>query len=75
MAPGFLKLLRPGDIVLFVEAGFDRAVDIDDIADLISYLLSISDRDINTYKADRDENGTIDVDDVAAIIDEILSVE
>ena len=54
---------------------FDRAVDIDDIADLISYLLSISDRDINTYKADRDENGTIDVDDVAAIIDEILSVE
>ena len=57
------------------DVNFDRAVDIDDIADLISYLLSISDRDINTYKADRDENGTIDVDDVAAIIDEILSVE
>ena len=57
------------------DVNFDRTVDIDDIADLIGYLLSISDREINTYKADRDENGTIDVDDVAAIIDEILSVD
>ena len=44
MAPGFLKLLRPGDIVLFVEAGFQFHKDHDLLSALRGLRESRNDR-------------------------------
>ena len=57
------------------DVNFDREVNITDVTALISYLLGGEGREINTYRADYDQNGSINITDIIHIINVLLNAD
>ena len=55
------------------DVNMNGLVDIDDVTDLINYVLNIDDSNINISAADCHIDGSVDIDDVTALINYVLN--
>ena len=62
----------PSQVGLTGDVNNDGKVNIEDVTDLIDYLLNSSSTQINTTNADVDGNGAINITDVTELIDHLL---
>ena len=62
----------PSQVGLTGDVNNDGKVNIEDVTELIDYLLNSSSTQINTANADVDGNGAINITDVTELIDHLL---